>query len=265
MMRAELLLAMPAAVLFTAVGLFGLLLGSFLNVCITRWPAEQSVVSPRSRCPKCGNLIAWYDNIPVASWLALGAKCRHCKLPIPVLYPLIELTTALIWLWAVWRYGPSVEMLRAAIFFTILLGIAMTDFREYIIPDEFSIGGTALGIGFAFVGGALAWPDALIGAAVGLALLWLIAIIGAKAFGQEAMGGGDIKMMAMVGAFVGWQGVFLTIFLGSVVGTLIFGPLALFGKKKEVPFGIFLALGAAVTFVCGDWLLDWYRHYLSGP
>jgi leader peptidase (prepilin peptidase)/N-methyltransferase len=150
------------------------------------------------------------------------------------------------------------------VFFTLLLGIAMTDAREYIIPDEFSLGGLGLALLLSLIHGVRGLYPALLGAAVGFATLWLVAEAGKRAFKKEAMGGGDIKMMAMVGAFVGWQGVFLTIFLGSVVGTLIFGPLALIGKKKEVPFGIFLALGAVVTFICGDWLLDWYRQYLSG-
>ena len=249
--------ASPTALAVIA-GVFGLLVGSFLNVCISRWPAEQSVVKPRSKCPQCGNLIAWYDNIPIVSWVILGAKCRHCKLPIPVMYPLVELATGIVWGVAAWHYGPSVEMLRAALFFTIILGIAMTDAREYIIPDEFSVGGTVLGIGFAFAGGALAWPDALIGAVVGYGLLWLVAVVGTKMFGEDAMGGGDIKMMAMIGAFLGWSGVLLTLFLGALLGTLIFLPIKLMGKDKLVPFGIFLAIGAAATWLFGDGLIAWY-------
>jgi len=245
---------------------FGLLIGSFLNVCIVRWPALESVVAPRSRCPQCGNLIAWYDNIPVLSWLILRAKCRHCQLPIPWRYPLIELATALIWVAAVQAYGLDLESLRAALFGTILLGIAVTDAREYIIPDEFSIGGTAIGILFAFaplLAGhanphALTWTQSLIGAATGFLLLWLVAFLGSKAFGKDAMGGGDIKMMAMIGAFLGWQGVLLTLFLGAVFGTIVFLPLKLAGKDKLVPFGIFLAIGAALCWAFGPALVAWY-------
>lgn len=259
----EVIVAYPAAWL-TVVTLFGLLLGSFLNVCIVRWPALESVVSPRSRCPQCGTLIAWYDNIPVVSWLALRAKCRQCQLPIPVRYPLVELATGLVWGWAAWQYGPSVEMLRAAIFFTILLGIAMTDAREYIIPDEFSLGGTAVGIAFAFFGGELPWREALLGAAVGYGLLWLIAVLGTKAFGEDAMGGGDVKMMAMIGAFLGWPGVLLTLFLGALLGTLIFLPLKLMGRQTLVPFGIFLAIGAAACWVAGGTIIQWYQTTILG-
>ncbi len=245
-------------------GIFGLLVGSFLNVCIVRWPAEESVVSPRSRCPQCGKLIAWYDNIPVVSWLLLRARCRHCALPIPMRYPLVELAIGVLWVLAWWHHGPSIEAFRAAVFGTILLGIAMTDAREYIIPDEFSVGGAVIGLLFAFFGGALPWQDALIGAAVGFGILWLVAVVGAKAFGQEAMGGGDIKMMAMVGAFLGWQGVLLTLFLGSVGGVVIFLPLRLMGRNTLVPFGIFLALGAALCWVAGPALLGWYADYVFG-
>lgn len=259
----------PAAVLLPFAGAFGLLIGSFLNVCIVRWPALESVVAPRSRCPQCRNLIAWYDNIPILSWLALRARCRHCRLPIPWRYPLIELTTGCIWLAAAWHYGYQLEALRAAVFGTILLGIAVTDACEYIIPDEFSIGGTAIGILFAFAASwlvavpdphALLWLPALIGAAVGFALLWIVAFLGSKAFGKDAMGGGDIKMMAMIGAFLGWRGVLLTLFLGAVCGTLVFLPLKLAGRDKLVPFGIFLALGAAACWVAGPALLDWYAR-----
>lgn len=256
----------PTTITALFAGMIGLLVGSFLNVCIVRWPALESVVSPRSRCPKCGNLIAWYDNIPVFSWLFLRAKCRHCKLPIPWRYPLIELVTAVIWAIAAWKYGYGLEALRAAVFGTLLLGIAVTDAREYIIPDEFSIGGTGIGIAFAFapfvVGAAdphaISWQQSLIGAAAGFTLLWIVAWLGSKAFGKDAMGGGDIKMMAMIGAFLGWQGVLLTLFLGAVCGTIIFLPLKLMGRDKLVPFGIFLALGAAACWIAGPALIDWY-------
>jgi leader peptidase (prepilin peptidase)/N-methyltransferase len=174
------------------------------------------------------------------------------------MYPLVELAVAIVWVASAWHYGLSVEMLRAALFFTILLGIAMTDAREYIIPDEFSVGGAVLGLGLAFAGGALGWPDALIGAVVGYALLWVIAVVGTKMFGEDAMGGGDIKMMAMIGAFLGWQGVLLTLFLGALLGSLIFLPIKLMGKDTLVPFGIFLAIGAAACWIFGDALVGWY-------
>ena len=254
---------MPLFILIAA--LFGALIGSFLNVCILRWGAEpkESVVRPPSHCPRCGAGLGWYDNIPIASWLVLRGRCRGCQAPISIQYPLIELATALIWAFMVWRHGPGLEALRGAAFATILLGIAMTDARAYIIPDEFSLGGLAIGILFALAAGKQALGVALLGGAVGFGLLWLVAIAGEWMFKQEAMGGGDIKMMAMVGAFLGWQGTLLTIFLGALIGSLIFVPLSLMGRKQLVPFGVFLAIGAAATYLVGPAILTWYSAYLS--
>jgi len=244
--------------------LFGAVIGSFLNVCILRWGAEpkESVVRPPSHCPKCGIGLRWYDNVPIVSWLVLRGRCRGCGAPISIQYPLIELATALIWAWMAWRHGVSLEALRGAAFATVLLGIAMTDARAYIIPDEFSLGGLALGIVFALAAGKQALGVALLGAAVGFGMLWLVAMAGEWMFKQEAMGGGDIKMMAMVGAFLGWQGTLLTVFLGALIGSLIFVPLSLLGHKKLVPFGIFLAIGAAATYLVGPAIMAWYAAYL---
>jgi leader peptidase (prepilin peptidase)/N-methyltransferase len=247
-------------------GLLGAVLGSFLNVCILRWGAEpkESVVRPRSRCPTCGMSLRWHDNIPVLSWLLLRGKCRGCGTAVSIQYPLVELATGLIWAFLVWRLGPTLEALRGAVFATILLGIAMTDARAYIIPDEFSLGGLVLGVLFALTAGRQPLVSALLGAAVGFGLLWLVAVGGKWLFKQEAMGGGDIKMMAMVGAFLGWQGTLLTVFLGALIGSLIFVPLSLAGHKKLVPFGIFLALGAGATYLVGPAVLAWYGGYLRG-
>lgn len=243
------------------MGFFGGLVGSFLNVCIVRLPAEQSVITPRSRCPRCGSLIAWYDNIPVFSWLVLRGQCRQCRNPIGLLYPLVELATGLAWAWFGWRYGISLATVEGAVFFTLLIGITMTDAREYIIPDEFTIGGLIFGLLFSVAGGMTAVADALLGALVGFALLWLVGAAGTWAFKEEAMGGGDIKMMAMVGAFVGWQGVLLTVFLGALAGAIIFLPMSLMGRKKLVPFGVFLAVGAALAYLWGGDLIVLYRRF----
>lgn len=248
-------------------GLLGALIGSFLNVCILRWGADpkQSVVRPRSSCPRCGRQLVWYDNIPVISWLLLRARCRGCGEPISIQYPLVELATACIWAYMVWRNGPTLEAVRGAVFGTILLGIAMTDARTYIIPDEFTWGGLIIGLVFsAIVAGLSGLGSALLGAAVGFSLLWLVGVAGTWLFKEDAMGGGDVKMMAMVGAFVGWQGVLLTVFLGAFIGSLIFLPLLLAGRKKLVPFGIFLSIGAATTYLLGPRLVMWYGRLLTG-
>jgi leader peptidase (prepilin peptidase) / N-methyltransferase len=248
-------------------GLVGAVVGSFLNVCILRWGADpkQSVVAPRSRCPRCGKGLAWYENIPVLSWLLLRARCRGCGEPISMQYPLIELATAGIWAYLAWRHGLTLEALRGAVFGTILLGIAMTDAREYLIPDEFTWGGLVIALLFSLAAGGLSGlGSALLGAAVGFGLLWLVGRVGTWVFKEEAMGGGDIKMMAMVGAFVGWQGVLLTIFLGAFFGSLIFLPLLLAGHKKLVPFGIFLSLGAATAYLVGPRMVHWYAGFITG-
>jgi leader peptidase (prepilin peptidase)/N-methyltransferase len=264
----------PDVLLIIVAALFGLLTGSFLNVCIVRLPKEESVVRPRSRCPRCGRAIAWYDNIPVLSWLRLRGRCRGCGEPISVMYPMVELANAVIWAFMAWRFGFTVETVRGAVFGTLLLGIAMTDAREYIIPDEFSLGGLVLGLLLSLARG---WPGlrvALIGAAVGFLLLWAfgsvgswvgrrLGMLGGDGQPDEAMGGGDIKMMAMIGAFLGWPGVFLTVFLGAVAGSLIYVPLNLTGRKVLVPFGVFLALGGAITYLVGDSLVNLYFRMIG--
>ncbi|HWA59054.1 MAG TPA: prepilin peptidase [Gemmatimonadales bacterium] len=246
-------------------GVLGALIGSFLNVCILRWPKEQSVIKPRSHCPGCGRQIAAWDNIPILSWLLLRGRCRHCQTAISIQYPLIELSVAFLWAGMAWRYGLDLKAFSGAIFFTILLGIALTDAREYIIPDEFSLGGLVIGILFSLAGGFDGIATALLGAAVGFALLWGVGAAGTKIFKEDAMGGGDIKMMAMVGAFVGWQGVLLTVFLGALLGTLVFVPLSLVGKKRLVPFGVFLSLGAAATWLAGAAVIAWYKNFVLVP
>ena len=252
---------LPQWFLTAIAGVLGLMLGSFLNVCIVRWGAEpkQSVVRPRSRCPRCGASLKAWDNVPVLSWLLLRGKCRSCGMPISPMYPLVELATGLIWACMAWHVGPTLHALGGAVLFTILLGIALTDFRNYIIPDEFTLGGLVIGLLLALAEGMPALGTALLGAAVGFGTLWLVGWAGTALFKKEAMGGGDIKMMAMVGAFTGWPGVLLTIFLGAVIAVLIFIPILLFRRDKLVPFGIFLALGAAVTWMAGADLISWYR------
>ena len=248
--------------------LFGLVFGSFLNVCIVRLPNEdrkaRSLIRPPSSCPKCHKLIAWYDNIPIVSWLLLRGKCRWCGNPISPQYILIEGAVGLLWLICALLYGPTPRMIDGCVLGTILLGIAIIDARHYIIPDELSYGGLVVGLALALFGGATGLVDALIGATVGWALLWVVRTVGSYVLKQEAMGWGDVKMLAMVGAFVGWRGVLLTVFLGALAGSVIFLPLQLMGKKRLVPFGVFLAVGGAVTFLFRDSMLSWYMQFLHG-
>ncbi len=243
---------------------FGAAFGSFLNVCIVRLPVDESLLRPRSRCPRCGAAVAWFDNVPVLSWLVLRGRCRHCREPISIQYPLVEALTAAIWAGAAWHYGLGLEGLAAATFGTILLGIAITDARHYLIPDEYTLGGLAIGLALALRGGVLGLHQALIGAALGFGLLYAVAWAGERAFRKEAMGGGDIKMMAMVGAFVGWEGVLFTIFGGALLGTVVYVPLTLRHPDRLVPFGVFLAAAAAVTYLVGQDLVRWYFGFMGG-
>ena len=248
--------------------LVGAVLGSFLNVCIYRWPAEQSVMRPRSRCPKCAQFIRWDDNVPILSWLLLRGHCRNCGAPISIQYPMVELVTGLLWLGAAVRFGWSIETLRSATFLTLLLGIALTDAREMVIPDQFSLGGTALGLLFAALPGGFSFVDAIVGAALAFLFFWGVKLAAEKLLRKPALGVGDIHMMAMVGAFLGTTGAVLTMLLGSVLGLLIGLPLTWFRGQLAVlgtylPLGTFLALGAAVTHAWGEPLMRWYLGFMT--
>jgi leader peptidase (prepilin peptidase)/N-methyltransferase len=247
----------------TVAGVLGLVLGSFLNVCTLRWPTDESVVHPPSHCPGCGSPIQWFDNIPVLSYIVLGGRCRSCEAAISPQYPMVELATGLIWAGVFLQFGLSFEAGRGALFLTILLGIAVSDARFYIIPDQFSLGGTVLGLALAPLPGGLSILESSLGAVVGFGILWIVARLGTWLFKKDAMGGGDLKMMAMVGAFLGTPGVLLTLFLGALLGSVIFGPIS-WKTGKLVPFGIFLAGGAAFTYGWGDRLIGWYTENFLG-
>ena len=244
-------------------GVFGLALGSFLNVCILRLPEGQSVLTPRSHCPSCERSLKWFENIPLLSYLGLRGRCRTCAHPISPLYPLVELGSGLVWLGAFLFYGLSWQALSAAVFGSLLLGIAVTDARRYIIPDEFSLGGLVLGLALSFAPGDPGPLQALLGAALGFGVMYGVAVVGEWAFKKPALGGGDIKMMAMVGAFLGPVGTLLTVFVGSAAGAVIFGPVGL-KTGKLVPFGVFLALGAGIVLIWGDALVGWYTTHMLG-
>jgi leader peptidase (prepilin peptidase)/N-methyltransferase len=267
----------------------GACIGSFLNVCIARWPVEQSVVRPRSRCPGCGAAIAWYDNIPIFSWLLLRARCRSCGVPISLQYPTVELVVALGWLAAVLAYGPSFTALRVAVFGTCMLGIAITDLKHYLIPDGFTVFGfifvlatSMLALVFADVAPFAAPWEALIGACTGAGAIAIVGWLGEAVLKREAMGFGDVTLMAVVGAAVGPTRALLVIFVGAALGAVTFllvvlpilrlrrgaavtesvdnttDTVAQGGELPNVPFGVFLAPAAVVVLLAGDRLIDWY-------
>jgi leader peptidase (prepilin peptidase)/N-methyltransferase len=248
----------------------GLLIGSFLNVCIYRLPRDLSVARPsRSFCPACEKTIAWYDNIPVLSYLLLGARCRHCHKRISFRYPLVELVTAAWFAWAVWALGPTPDAFRLCAFGAILIALVVTDFEEQILPDEFTLGGTVLGIvlslfipihtGIAHIflydkGERIAsLGEAGLGAAVASLVLWLLRWTYEKVRHREGLGLGDVKMVAMIGAFLGLQGVLFTIMVGSILGSVVGLAFILIARKNassyELPYGSFLGIaGLAVAF-----------------
>lgn len=238
-------------------GLLGLVVGSFLNVLIVRLPEDRSVVRPGSRCPRCGRALRWYHNLPVLSWLVLRGRCAYCRGRIGWQYPLVELATGAIWAGNAALWGPTPRAAHAVVMLSVVLAIAVIDARHFLIPDELSLGGTAAGFLLSMAPGPPSVPESAIGSIAGGGLLWLVAIVGSMALGREAMGGGDIKMMAMLGAFLGWQGALLTIFLGALLGTLVFLPLA-HRSDRLVPFGVFLALGGTATLYLGDAVFAWY-------
>ena len=261
----------------------GAAVGSFLNVCIARWPAEQSVVAPRSRCPSCGHEIRWFENVPIVSWITLRGRCAGCAGAISVQYVVVELLVGLGWLAAVWLFGPTLTALRLAVFGTIMGGIAVTDARYYLIPDGFTIFGLLWVLATA-VAGALygdvtpfAGPaDALLGACAAAGAISIVGWLGEAALKKEAMGFGDVTLMAVVGAAVGpWLGL-LTVFVGAALAAVLFPTLVLpvawlrarrAGRDLEVPqvpFGVFLAPAALLTLLWGNALVAWYvSHFLA--
>lgn len=251
--------------------LFGLLIGSFLNVCIHRLPRDLSVVRPRSRCPACEHGITWYDNVPLLSYALLRGRCRHCAARIPWRYPLVELLTAALFAAAVLLHGPTPAAARLCLFAALQVGLVFSDLEELILPDEFTLGGLAAGLAMALflpvedsTAGALLWlagiqagphaqslAEAALGAAVPAAFLWFGGWLFEKVRHKEGLGFGDVKLVAMIGAFLGLRGALLTILAGSLLGSVV-GLLyiKLTGKDPatyQLPFGTFLGIAAILV------------------
>jgi len=267
--------------------LVGLCFGSFLNVCVARWPRDLSVIRPRSRCPHCGHQLAWFENIPLFSWLVLRARCRCCDESISAIYPLLEVGIGTLWAVSVWHFGPSFTAIRVAVFLTILVGVGLTDVKHYLIPDGFTVTGllwclgTALAAPFLGESPLFAGPyDALVGACAGAGLIAVIGWLGEAALKREAMGMGDMTLMAFVGAALGPARSIATVFLGATIGAVVFlavvypvavmrrgrvtpqTELALGGRALPpvemplVPFGVFLAPAAVIMLIWGDRIIS---------
>jgi len=245
--------------------IFGICIGSFLNVCIFRLPAGKSIVNPPSSCPECGTAIRFYDNLPVLSYFILRGRCRHCHTPIAFRYVLVELLGGLMALCVYLRFGPGSEGIVYYAFIAALIVIMFIDIDHRIIPDVISLPGIVLGFAASFLLPSLSWTDSLLGLLAGGGSLYAVAWGYELITGKEGMGGGDIKLLAMIGAFIGWKGVLLTIFMGSAIGTLV-GLTDMVAKKKNmkmrIPFGPFLAIGAIIHLFWGNKLIAWYLNTL---
>jgi leader peptidase (prepilin peptidase) / N-methyltransferase len=243
------------------LGIFGLMVGSFLNVCIGRLPAGESIVRPASHCPRCQTFLAWYDNIPVVSYVVLGAKCRTCHLPISVRYPLVEIITGVAFVLQGLAIGEQWPLLAVRLIFTaMLIALFGTDLETMRLPDAITLPGLVIGLA------ASVWlppgiVSSAIGAVIGAAIPYGIRWLWLRVKGVDAMGLGDVKMLAMIGAFLGWQQVLLVLFLASLSGAVIGLTLtAVRGRAlaSKLPFGTFLALGAFAASVAGPSIVAWY-------
>ncbi len=257
--------------LYVIVFVLGALIGSFLNVCIYRMPRGLSVILPSSRCPSCNNPIRPWDNIPLLSYLFLGGRCRYCKARISPRYPLVEGLNALCYAALLWRFGPGSDLPIYFLFCSSLIVITFVDLDFQIIPDKITLPGVLIGL----VAGSSILPNpfmraeslgfmsSVIGAVSGFGLYYLIAFLSLTIMKKEGMGGGDVKMMAMVGAFMGWKAVILATFLGSLGGSAV-GIAMIIAKGREkgslLPFGPFLSRGALISLFFGQEILQWYLH-----
>lgn len=249
--------------LIFACGLFGLVLGSFANVCVHRIPRGESVAFPGSHCPQCEQAIAWYDNIPLFSWLWLKGRCRHCQQSISWRYPLLELLMGLSWALLAWRYGFSPLLLEALVLVSWLWILSLIDLETGLLPNVLTFPGMFIGLLFSWwLGDVL---SGVIGLVAGYGFFWLIAKVYLWLTGREGMGYGDFKLLAMLGAFMGWQALPFIVFLSSLTGALIGSALLLLsgkGMRVEIPFGPYLAAAGMIWFLWGHAIIVWYAGML---
>lgn len=251
-----------------SIFIFGLILGSFLNVCIYRLPKKESIIKPSSYCPECKKPIPWYDNIPVISYILLKGRCRFCKKAISPRYIIVELLTAVLLVSAFMAWGLSIKFIIYSILFCGLIAAAFVDFKHQIIPDEITYGGMVLGLIFSLfypsLQGESFWYSGLIystlGLLVGGASIYFTGVIGKLIFKKEAMGGGDVKLMAMIGAFLGWKFVILIYFIAPFFGSVVGIIMKLKYKKDIIPYGPYLSLATVVAIFWGNNILNYLFH-----
>jgi len=252
---------------YVVVGVFGALIGSFLNVCIYRLPRGESIAWPGSHCTACSHPIAWYDNIPILSYVLLRGRCRRCSTSIPVRYPVVEAFNALGYVALLGFFGPAWATCVYGVLYSALLVVAGTDLTHKIIPNVITFPGILVGLISSATILPLGLVNALVGLLVGGGILWVLAWASPYLFGKEGMGGGDIKLLAMIGAFLGWKPAVMTIMLGSFLGSLIGVTLIaarVIKRDDYIPFGPFLVCGALLSLFFGQSILDWYQGLLAG-
>lgn len=253
--------------MYLAAFVFGTVVGSFLNVCIARIPAGKSVVYPPSACPQCGARIRPWDNVPLLSFLWLRGRCRDCGTPISWRYPLVEVLTGALFATNLWMFGLTPWAAVACAFTAALVVISFIDLDHQIIPDVISLPGVVVGLVLAVPGWGPSLVERILGMLLGGGLLWAVAVLYEWARNREGMGGGDIKLLAMIGAFLGWRGVLVTLLVGSLLGASV-GGLRIALRRAEagvpIPFGPFLAVGAIVALYWGDQLISWYIDLAAG-
>jgi leader peptidase (prepilin peptidase)/N-methyltransferase len=241
---------------------FGMCIGSFLNVCIYRLPTSKSIVDPpRSICPGCNNPIRFYDNIPVLSYIWLKGRCRNCDASISFRYPMVELITGVVAVGLLFKFGLSLEGLVYFVFISSLLVITFIDLDHQIIPDIITLPGIPIGLVASFVLPQISFKSSVLGLLMGGGSLWLVAWAYSLIAKRDGMGGGDIKLLAMIGTLIGWQGVIFTIFASSVMGSVVGITIMLIkGKnmKFAIPFGPFLSIGAIAYVFLGSEFIAWY-------
>jgi leader peptidase (prepilin peptidase) / N-methyltransferase len=258
----------PETLFIIIAAVFGAIVGSFLNVVILRLPREgSSIVFPASHCPKCMTPLSWYENIPVISYIVQLGKCRHCKISISIQYPVVEMLMALLTVAIVHAFGLTLSAAGYFIFAAALVVIIFIDIHHQIIPDVISLPGIVIGFIFSFMNPHVDWLDSLIGIFAGGGVLYLVAFIYYVVRKQDGMGGGDIKLLAMLGAFLGWQSLPFIIFASSLTGSVI-GIASLVVQKKDsqtrIPFGPFLSLAALIYLFFGKQILFYFDLYLKG-
>lgn len=250
-------------VLLVAAGIAGLLVGSFLNVLVHRLPRGESVISPGSHCPACGAPVRAFQNIPLLSWIALRGRCAVCRAPISLRYPAMELSNGVLWVCVALRGRDWGEVASGAFLTSACLALLAIDVEFQILPDKITLSGIAVGIALSFLSPSRSPGAALIGAAVGAGGLFLVAFLYERIAGQEGMGLGDVKMLGMVGAFLGPWGVLVTVLLASLSGSVVGIALIAAGagtRKLRLPFGVFLAIGAVAAYFFGAPLVARYRQ-----